>query len=227
MNADDSWKAFGDVYATIERDICRRSYKKHIEPVLMQSSRGIRENMMETFEEFKKDCVLENEINIAREKLKVTLNEKSEQEEKERRRQEEEQRRRKQDEEKKRQEEEKTWESYKTYVKYIGLFALGGWMFSDKDLKSNVTVLPSSEYNDIGLRGVCWEWNEVAKKSYGLTGEDCRVIAQEVQMLYSWAVIDGKDGYLRVQYEMLREMINLVNIKNLLTYEYKTRQTSK
>ena len=28
MNSDDSWKDFGDVYATLERDICRRTYEK-------------------------------------------------------------------------------------------------------------------------------------------------------------------------------------------------------
>ena len=214
MNTSDSWKDFGDVYTTFERDICRRSYEKHIEPVLMQSSRGIAEKMIETLDEFRKDCVLENEISIAREKLKVTLNEKREREEQEKRRQEEQRRRRQEEEEKRRQEEEETWESYKTYAKYIALFLAGGWMFSDKDLKNNVTVLPSSEYNGIGLRGVCWEWNKDAKKFFGLTGKGCGVIAQEVKMLYPWAVIDGKDGYLRVQYEMLREMINVVNNEN-------------
>ena len=89
-------------------------------------------------------------------------------------------------------------------------------MFSDQNLKHNVTVLPHSEYNDIGLSGVCWKWNEDAKKSFGLTaGEDCGVIAQEVRMLYPWVVSQGKDGYLRVQCDMLREMIYVVRNKNL------------
>ena len=41
------------------------------------------------------------------------------------------------------------------------------------------------------------------------------MIAQEVRMLYPWAVLEGKDGYLRVQYDMLREMVYLVRNKRL------------
>ncbi|KAL9966832.1 hypothetical protein ACROYT_G024960 [Oculina patagonica] len=229
MNADGQWKDFGDVYATIERDICRRSYEKHIKPVLMETSRGIGQKMVEALDEFKKECVLENEIATAREDLNDTFNEKSEQEEEEKRRQEEErrrqeeerrrqeeERRRKEEEEKKRREEENsTWETVKSYAKYLGAFVIGGYMFSDEDLKTNVTILPRSEFDDIGLRGVCWEWNEDAKKSFGLTGESCGVIAQEVEMLYPWAVIRGKDGYLRVQYDTLRQMISVARNKNL------------
>ena len=85
---------------------------------------------------------------------------------------------------------------------------MGRFTFSDEDLKYNITTLPHSEYNHIGLRGVCWKWNEDANKSFGLTGEGCGVIAQEVRMLYPWAVLQEKDGYLRVQYHMLREMIH-------------------
>ena len=88
-------------------------------------------------------------------------------------------------------------------------------MVSDQNLKNNVTILLHSEYKDIGLRGVCWKWNEDAKKSFGLTGEGCGVIAQEVRKLYPWTVLQGKDGYLRVQYDMLREMIHLVRNKRL------------
>ena len=75
--------------------------------------------------------------------------------------------------------------------------------------------MPYSEYKDIGLRGVCWKWNEDAEKSFGLTGEACGVIAQEVKILYPRAVSQGNDGYLRVQYNMLREMIYDVRNKSL------------
>jgi len=94
-------------------------------------------------------------------------------------------------------------------------FYISSFTFSDEDLKYNETTLPHSKYNDIGLRGVCWKWNEDAKESFGLTGEGCGVIAQEVRMLYPWTVSKGKDGYLRVQYEMLREMIYVVGNKSL------------
>ncbi|KAL9966826.1 hypothetical protein ACROYT_G024952 [Oculina patagonica] len=178
--------------------------------------------MVEALDEFKKECVLENEIDTAREDLKDMLNEKWEQEEEEkrrqedkRRRQEEEKRRREEEEKKRREEENSTWETLTSIAKYIGTFVLGGFMFSDEDLKTNVTILPRSEFDDIGLRGVCWEWNEDAKKSFGLTGEGCGVIAQKVKMLYPWAVIRGKDGYLRVQYDMLRQMVSVARNKNL------------
>ena len=215
MNSDDSWKDFGDVYATLERDICRRTYEKHIRPILMQSSKRIGDKMIDALDKFKKECVLEDEINNTREELKVTLKEKREREEVDRRREEEEDRRREEERRRRKEEEENKWEPYSTYAKWLGVFALGAFAFSDEDLKYNVTTLPHSEYNDIGLRGVCWNWNESAKKSFGLTGAGCGVIAQEVRMLYPWAVLQGKDGYLRVHYDMLREMIYVVRNKRL------------
>jgi len=222
MNSTDSWKDFGDFYTLVERDICSRSYEKHIKPVLRQTSKEIGDNMIRAINEFKKVCVLEEEISNAEEKLKIALKTKRESEDEEKRRQDEEKRRK--DEEKRRQEEQERrraevenrrrqeeensyWETLKTGAKYFGTLLLGGYLFSDPNLKYNVTILPHSEYNDIGLRGVCWKWNEDAKKSFGLTGDGCGVIAQEVRMLYPWAVSQEKDGYLRVQYDMLREMI--------------------
>ena len=208
MNYDDLWKDFGNVYDSLERDICRRSYKKHITPVLRQTSKEIAHNMMDALDKFRKDCVQEHEITNAKKVLTDTLDEKREREHEEKRRQEEQKRRRTEEEKRKKQEEENSyWETLKTGAKYIGSFVAGAYMFSDENLKYNVTMLPHSEYNDIGLRGVCWKWNEDAKKSFGLVGDGCGVIAQEVRMLYPWVVSQGKDGYLRVQYDMLREII--------------------
>ena len=87
-------------------------------------------------------------------------------------------------------------------------FALGAGMASDRDLKLNITTLTHSTYNVIGLEGACWEWNEIAKETFGLTGEECGVIAQEVKKLYPCAVTRGKDGYLLVRYDKLHEIIN-------------------
>ena len=84
------------------------------------------------------------------------------------------------------------------------------WFLSDENLKSNLTVLPSSQYNDIGLTGVCWKWNDIAKRKFGFTGEACGVIAQEVKEMYPRAVLVGEDGFLQVRYGMLHEMINTV-----------------
>ena len=195
MNSDASWSNFGDVYATFERDICRRSYEKHITPVLRQRSKEIEGKMLDALDAFEKVCRLADEITKAREDLKVTLNVKRQREDEDRRRQEEEDRRRAEKEIRGRKEENNNWETLKTGAKYIATFLLGGYIFSDQNLKYNVTTLPYSEYKDIGLRGVCWEWNEDAKKSFGLTGEGCGVIAQEVRMLYPRAVLQGKDGY--------------------------------
>ena len=47
----------------------------------------------------------------------------------------------------------------------------GAALLSDRDLKLNITTLPHSSYNVIGLEGACWEWNEIAEKTFGLTGE--------------------------------------------------------
>ena len=79
---------------------------------------------------------------------------------------------------------------------------------SDQRLKENVITLPHSEYSIIGIRVACWKWNAIAEKTFGFKGNACGVIAQEVQALYPWLVTQGNDGYLRVQFDALREMIN-------------------
>jgi len=86
--------------------------------------------------------------------------------------------------------------------------AAGLALFSDRDLKQNVTTLPHSPYSAIGLEGACWEWNEISEKTFGLTGKECGVIAQEVKKLYPFAVTRGKDGYLLVRYDVLHEIMN-------------------
>jgi len=84
----------------------------------------------------------------------------------------------------------------------------GAALLSDRDLKRNITTVPHSRYSAIGLEAVCWEWNEIANKTFGLTGEECGVIAQEVKKLYPLAVTRGKDGYLLVRYDMLHQIVN-------------------
>ena len=199
---NNSWEYFGNVYETWERDICRKSYKEHIEPVLKRrTSIEIQDEMIEASDKFKRVCNLKEEIENAKEDLKrAGLNKKKfEEEEKQRK-------------EEKRKRDEESWLEYgKTAIRYLGTFIAGAYIFSDKDLKDNLTTLSSSEFNDIGLRGVCWEWNENAQKTFGLTGEDCGVIAQEVKVLYPWAVTAGTDGYLRVHYGILYEMINVTH----------------
>ena len=205
---NNSWEYFGNVYETWERDICRKSYKEHIEPVLKRrTSIKIQDEMIEALDKFKLVCNLQGEIDHAKEELKRTARDKREFEEQEHQRKEE----RRIQEEKRKRDEESWWEHGKTVSSYLGTFIAGAYIFSDKDLKDNLTTLSSSEFNNIGLRGVCWEWNENAQKTFGLTGEDCGVIAQEVKVLYPWAVTAGTDGYLRVHYGILYEMINVAH----------------
>ena len=217
MNSvNDSWKDFGDVYAAMERYICIRRYEEYIKPVLLQqTSREMEDNMFKALREFEQECNLQSEITKAEEELMGTLEEKRKREENEKRRQEEEKRRqeeenKRREEVKRKQEEESWWEYAKSAAKLFAPFLAGAY-FSDEDLKDNVTTLSCSDFNDIGLRGVCWKWNENAQKTYGLTGEDCGVIAQEVKVLYPWAVAEGTDGYLRVHYGILHEMINVAH----------------
>ena len=203
MNSpNDFWKDFGDVYAVVETYICTRRYEEYIKPVLLQqTSREMEDNMFKALRKFEQECSLQSEIKKAEEELMSTLKEKRKREENEKRR----------EEVKRKQEEESWWEYSKSAAKYFVPFLAGALFFSDEDLKDNVTTLSCSDFNDIGLRGVCWKWNENAQKTYGLTGEDCGVIAQEVKVLYPWAVAEGTDGYLRVHYGILHEMINVAH----------------
>ena len=224
MNSpNDSWKDFGDVYTAVERYICTRRYEDYIKPVLLEQTSGeMEDHMYKALGEFGQECSLPSEIAKAEEELRSTLEEKRKREEEEKRRQEEwrrleeertrlkEEKRRLEEEKRRREEQENWWEYAKSAAKYFAPFLAGAY-FSDEDLKDNVTTLSCSDFNDIGLRGVCWKWNENAQKTYGLTGEDCGVIAQEVKVLYPWAVAEGTDGYLRVHYGILHEMINVAH----------------
>ena len=93
--------------------------------------------MIEALYEFKKECVLEDEIKNTREKLKVVLKETREREEEHRRRVEEEGKKREEEIRRRKEEEENKWESYWYYGQWIGFYAFGKFTrFSDEDLKS-------------------------------------------------------------------------------------------
>ena len=213
MNNENSWKDFGDVFLNLEKEICKRGYNKYIKPILQLDSRSIRGKMIKARDKFKKECLLTSEIESTTRELEKTLDEKSQKEEKKRREEEAEERRKEKEEEQRKKEEEgKKWFTYEnlkvTGGVLVGLFGKYLWTLSDENLKSNVTVLPSSPYNDIGLTGVCWKWNDIAQQKFGLTGEGCGVIAQEVQKLYPKAVLVGEDGFLQVRYGILHEFIS-------------------
>lgn len=167
-SANVSWKDFGNVYAVIERYICTRRYEKYIKPVLLQqTSREMEDNMLKALRKFGQECSLPSEIAKAEGELMSTLKEKRKREEEEKRRQEEwrrleeertrlkEEKRRLEEEKRRREEQENWWEFAKSAAKYFAPFLAGAY-FSDEDLKDNVTTLSCSDFNDIGLRGVCW-----------------------------------------------------------------------
>ncbi|XP_067045647.1 guanylate-binding protein 4-like [Acropora muricata] len=102
------------------------------------------------------------------------------------------------------------------WKKFVGpalIGGLGGLFISDVQLKNNVTVLPLSRYNSVGLSGFSWQWNEIAQEKFGLIGVGQGVIAQDVKKLYPWAAVKGADGFLRVDYASLDAMINFGIVK--------------
>lgn len=80
-------------------------------------------------------------------------------------------------------------------------------VFSDSRLKENITAVPRSKFEEIGLQGYSWVWSRKATEELGMRGQSSGVIAQEVEKLYPWIVVTGDDGYKRVYYEALEELI--------------------
>ena len=80
-------------------------------------------------------------------------------------------------------------------------------LFSDSRLKENITLMPYSEYATIGLHSFSWVWSKAAE---GLckSGRAQGLIAPDVEKLYPWAVGTGHDGYKRVNYKALTQMMS-------------------
>ncbi len=93
----------------------------------------------------------------------------------------------------------------RTVLGGAALFAI----FSDSRLKENITAVPHSEFEEIGLQGYSWAWSRKAAEELGKRGKDHGVIAQEVENLYPWAVVTGDDGYKRVNYAALKQLVLL------------------
>ena len=112
-----------------------------------------------------------------------------------------------------RRERRRSGGGWREFVGPAVIGGLGGLIFSDVQLKKNVTVLSLSRYNSIGLSGFSWQWNEIAKEKFGLIGVGQGVLAQDVKKLYPWAAVKGADGFLRVDYASLDAMINFGIVK--------------
>ena len=80
-------------------------------------------------------------------------------------------------------------------------------LLSDSRLKENITAMRNSEFEEIGLHSYSWVWSKKAVDELGLSGKEEGVVAQEVEKLYPWAVMTGDDGYKRVNYEALKQLV--------------------
>lgn len=181
MNNKTLWDGLNpNFYFLFEGDLCTKSYKKHIEPLLRteHTSQDIENEKEKMLILFKEKCALSTHIGKAKEDIEEAI------------------RRRKGNERK---------ESLLYIITHVVAAAIG-YCFSDVQLKENITVLNNSIYETIGLRGVQWVWNQEAER-LGLSGIEAGVVAQEVELLYPWAVTEGYDGYKRVNYLALRLLI--------------------
>lgn len=190
MNSN-SWPDFGNSYVLIEKELCRRRKEELAKTAAAMKANELETKMLDIFESFSKRCRLQSEINSFKNELLRIL----------------ENHRKREEEDRKRKSKDDDWLTWVWNNKYFtaGLgFLTGAFYFSDERLKQDIVTMPSLPiYSDIGLNGVCWKWNKIAEARFGLTGEGCGVIAQDVERLFPWAVIRGRDGYLRVSYNLL------------------------
>lgn len=80
-------------------------------------------------------------------------------------------------------------------------------IISDSRLKENITAMPHSEFEEIGLQSYSWVWSKKAVAELGIRGIQHGVIAQEVEKLYPWAVVMGDEGYKKVNYAALKQLV--------------------
>mgnify|MGYP003634274754 CR=1 FL=1 len=76
---------------------------------------------------------------------------------------------------------------------------------SDERLKDNIVILNTIN----GLEMATWTWNEKAAE-LGHTGQGFGVIAQQAQTVIPDAVIEGEDGYLRVDYSKVAKHLEMI-----------------
>ncbi|PFX28356.1 hypothetical protein AWC38_SpisGene6931 [Stylophora pistillata] len=228
MNAD-SWLDFGNVYTALEKNICKRSRVKLIEPLFaLPTADEIETRIEDALRNFAMDCELQTEISAVHKDLQHFAGEKRKADELELKVKEAESQRKAVE---KKSEEQKQNFQYQMSAKTMEIERVKREKeeaeLKEKNLKQlhqeqmkTIALLKeelskkSSGFLDfiapvgLGLAlGVCWEWNEVAKQKFGLSGKDCGVIAQEVKKLYPHAVTTAIKGYLTVRYDMLNKMI--------------------
>ena len=70
-------------------------------------------------------------------------------------------------------------------------------MSSDVRLKDDIELLHTLPN---GIKVYTWQWNETAQDLGLATSAPVGVLAQELQKTHPEAVLEGSDGYLRVNY---------------------------
>ena len=210
MNDHEKWdKLNPNFYQLFEEEVCKKSTKKHIQPILELCSQEIERQRLRALNKLRSNCRLEEYVIKADDLIQSTLDEKRERE-KWRREMEEERIAMKKKLEAQREKDQGILTGGILGI-IGGTAGAAGYAYlapllSDVQLKENVTVQNNSEYETIGLHGVEWVWNQDAER-LGLSGKGSGVVAQEVELLYPWAVTEGYDGYKRVNYPALRLMI--------------------
>jgi hypothetical protein len=192
MNNETLWKDLNSsFYQLFEGDLCTKSYEDHIKPLLdvnceTTTVQKIENQKAEKMNLFKEHCILKERVDIAKRDIDNLIKNL-----------------------RKCGGKECGCDTFtkSAYIAVgVALAKLLPWFFSDVKLKENITLLNNSEYETIGLRGVGWVWNKEAER-LGLSGRGSGVVAQEVELLYPWAVTEGHDGYKRVNYFALRLLI--------------------
>lgn len=89
---------------------------------------------------------------------------------------------------------------------------------SDQKLKTNITQIESALDKVKKLRGVTFDWNELAEEKYSKVGREAGVIAQEVEEVLPEVVTTREDGIKAVRYEKLVPL--LIEAIKELDYKY-------
>ena len=230
----NSWSGFSNAYTAHETELCDRSYQNMIEPFLRNDLSRMngteRTKITDKLGEViaQNEEMAETERRLDEERRRKEVEEKMEREREEQRgrearekgkRLEEERRTRAKAEEQRRIQEEKLRraeeersleEADEKEESYIAKAIFGGALLlrilSDSRLKENITIVPHSDFEQIGVRSYNWVWSEDAV-DLGMRRTGHGVIAQEVEELYPLTVVTGDDGYKRVDYEGLKQMV--------------------
>jgi len=137
----EKWdKLNANFYDLFEKEVCKKSAKKHIQPILKLRSQEIERQRLRALNNLRSNCILEEYVIKVDDLIQSTLDEKRERENAQR-------------------EKDKGILTGGIMGIIVGIAGAADYAYlapllSDVQLKENVTVLNNSEYETIGLRGV-------------------------------------------------------------------------